>query len=650
MKGLILAVALIGCVQSAKLDNLRYLPPDNRPNIPREDQGLSAPNSNIQPTINQIVTGYSSTGGCGSSSGSSCSGSSGIQNPSPSTAASKSFGGPSKPFASSAPSSPVASGSISSVSNFAQNGPSSSNFGSNQPFSAYGAPQQPSSSSQYKYQSASQNQIPIIKLDTQNNGDGSYKTEYETANGIQAQEQGQPQANGEVVQGSFSYTSPEGEKIGVSYTADETGYHPQGDNIPTPPPVPDAILKSIEYNNAHPEEEDNAGSYSGNGQYRGSSNQYLAPQQPTGNQKSFTSSSFQSSGFASSKYPSGSSTALNYGTSTSGTFTASSQPSSQYASSTFAGQNQQPSGSYNSGIQSQVPQDNPQESNEFSSSQVSPSSHSSVTQKNQYSGSSAFQTSRPSQPVSSTIASQSGYQYSSPSVSYGASGVSKPHQASGQGPTFGFTPGSVVSASQGAFGKSSSPTYQPSFGQSSSGSNANQATSSSPVIQGTGFSSQSYNQGPSQTKYQHSTPSASYGSVGQTSKIQPATNQGATRYSYSGSGSIGCGTSGSCSGSSFNCGPDSSSPCNGGQGASSASSGASSLNYNGGFSAGSSTAPLGHTGGSSTFGNTGNSQPNSYNQAGKGTGEFGPGFSAGHVNPVNTPGVQAQDANGGYLY
>lgn len=38
---------------------------------------------------------------------------------------------------------------------------------------------------------------------------------------------------------SYSYYSPEGELISVTYTADENGFQPQGDHLPTPPPIPE---------------------------------------------------------------------------------------------------------------------------------------------------------------------------------------------------------------------------------------------------------------------------------------------------------------------------------------------------------------------------------------------------------------------------
>ncbi|XP_017785742.1 PREDICTED: larval cuticle protein LCP-17-like [Nicrophorus vespilloides] len=79
---------------------------------------------------------------------------------------------------------------------------------------------------------------------------------YETSNGIFAQEQGEIHqvSQDQVVktaQGSFQYTSPEGQPISISYVADENGFQPQGD-LPTPPPVPAAIQKAIDYILAHP--------------------------------------------------------------------------------------------------------------------------------------------------------------------------------------------------------------------------------------------------------------------------------------------------------------------------------------------------------------------------------------------------------------
>uniref|UniRef100_A0A2A4ITA3 Pupal cuticle protein 20-like n=1 Tax=Heliothis virescens TaxID=7102 RepID=A0A2A4ITA3_HELVI len=108
--------------------------------------------------------------------------------------------------------------------------------------------------------------IPILSYENVNNGDGNYRYSYETGNGISAHENGAPRAPGPegpavTAEGGFSYRAPDGQQVSLTYTADENGFHPVGSHIPTPPPIPEAILRSIQLNRQHPSSGD--GSYNG---------------------------------------------------------------------------------------------------------------------------------------------------------------------------------------------------------------------------------------------------------------------------------------------------------------------------------------------------------------------------------------------------
>ncbi|XP_037299032.1 larval cuticle protein LCP-22-like [Manduca sexta] len=99
----------------------------------------------------------------------------------------------------------------------------------------------------------------IIRYENEIYPDGRYNYAYETDNGIAAQEEGVPRDFGgnppvrpDVAQGSFAWTSPEGVPIAISYIADENGYQPSGDAIPTPHPIPEAILKALDYISRNP--------------------------------------------------------------------------------------------------------------------------------------------------------------------------------------------------------------------------------------------------------------------------------------------------------------------------------------------------------------------------------------------------------------
>ncbi|KAJ8954059.1 hypothetical protein NQ318_004364 [Aromia moschata] len=119
------------------------------------------------------------------------------------------------------------------------------------------------------------NQVPILRLENNNNGDGTYNYAYETGDGISAQEQGDATGDGTKTQGGYSYTAPDGQQIHIQYAADENGFQPQGDHLPTPPPIPEEIQRAIEQNLA-----DEARGIVDDGQYReeaAPSQQYGAP-------------------------------------------------------------------------------------------------------------------------------------------------------------------------------------------------------------------------------------------------------------------------------------------------------------------------------------------------------------------------------------
>ncbi|XP_026320836.1 putative mediator of RNA polymerase II transcription subunit 26 [Hyposmocoma kahamanoa] len=95
----------------------------------------------------------------------------------------------------------------------------------------------------------------------------NYRYAYETENGIKAQEAGTI-GKGSRVQGGYSYKGDNGQTYTVQYIADEQGFRAQGAHLPTPPPIPEAIAKSLEQN-----AKDEAAGVFDNGKYRPQENQ-----------------------------------------------------------------------------------------------------------------------------------------------------------------------------------------------------------------------------------------------------------------------------------------------------------------------------------------------------------------------------------------
>ncbi|KAH8371114.1 hypothetical protein KR093_006277 [Drosophila rubida] len=92
----------------------------------------------------------------------------------------------------------------------------------------------------------------VEKFVSASDADG-YGFQVALSDGTSISEEGQ---GGNYARGAYSYISPEGIAIAVTYTADATGYHPQSESLPTPPPIPEAILRSIRFIQEHPTPEE----------------------------------------------------------------------------------------------------------------------------------------------------------------------------------------------------------------------------------------------------------------------------------------------------------------------------------------------------------------------------------------------------------
>ncbi|CAG5021335.1 unnamed protein product [Parnassius apollo] len=84
--------------------------------------------------------------------------------------------------------------------------------------------------------------IKIIRSEEHRDPEGGYNFSYETANGINQNENGElktvPDEDNKphtviVVRGAYSYTDKDGKVQSITYSADEKGFHAEGDSIPT---------------------------------------------------------------------------------------------------------------------------------------------------------------------------------------------------------------------------------------------------------------------------------------------------------------------------------------------------------------------------------------------------------------------------------
>nr|CAD7203254.1 unnamed protein product [Timema douglasi] len=84
---------------------------------------------------------------------------------------------------------------------------------------------------------------------------------YESADGTKVEASGTLKDLGDkegpsnVIQGSYSFVTADGQLFELRYIADENGFQPQASFLPVAPPIPEEIQKALEYNAAHPEED-----------------------------------------------------------------------------------------------------------------------------------------------------------------------------------------------------------------------------------------------------------------------------------------------------------------------------------------------------------------------------------------------------------
>ncbi|CAG9769048.1 unnamed protein product [Ceutorhynchus assimilis] len=105
-----------------------------------------------------------------------------------------------------------------------------------------------------------QEPVAIVSQDSDIHPDGTFQWGYESADGTKQEQNGAPKPVddeiAEVVQGSVSWTDPEGGKHELRYIADENGFQPQGADVPVAPEIPAQIVRALEWNAAHPEQEE----------------------------------------------------------------------------------------------------------------------------------------------------------------------------------------------------------------------------------------------------------------------------------------------------------------------------------------------------------------------------------------------------------
>ncbi|XP_064084344.1 larval cuticle protein LCP-22-like [Macrobrachium nipponense] len=88
--------------------------------------------------------------------------------------------------------------------------------------------------------------VATIRDLREDHGNGHFRYEFETENGIRVNAVGTPGSKGQSnIAGGFSFPFPEGGSAQLTYVADEFGYRPESPLLPTPHPLPAHAIEQI---------------------------------------------------------------------------------------------------------------------------------------------------------------------------------------------------------------------------------------------------------------------------------------------------------------------------------------------------------------------------------------------------------------------
>merc|ERR1712142_514672 len=90
-------------------------------------------------------------------------------------------------------------------------------------------------------------EVLVLRDDRVDNGDGSFSYAVEADNGINTSVQGSVGSEGQSnMEGSYTVQLEDGSVAVVRFVANELGFQPQSDILPTPHPTPKHVFKLLE--------------------------------------------------------------------------------------------------------------------------------------------------------------------------------------------------------------------------------------------------------------------------------------------------------------------------------------------------------------------------------------------------------------------